>query len=388
MKGHIRERSPGHFGIVVEQRDNATGQRKRKWHNFVGTKRQAQIECARLISEINGGNYVEPSKITVLQFLERWLKHIKPNVSPRTHERYKEIALKNIAPLIRAKPLLKLKPIEISEAYSSALESGRRDGKGGLSPRTVHHMHRILFSALDQAERWKMLPRNPAALLEKRDRPKIEKKAVRTIDALATAAVFDAARERRLFIPLVLAAFCGLRRGEITAVRWRAVNLDRGQLAVLASTEQMNDGTVREKEAKSGRARTVALPSLAVEELRRWRLVQAQELLRSGTRIDGDCLVVTQADGSALQPRSLTHVMSAFLKEWGVTLHGLRHSHASHLLASNIHPKIVQERLGHSSIAITMDIYSHLMPNMQGDAADAVDGVLRAAIKKRAEDIG
>jgi integrase len=249
-------------------------------------------------------------------------------------------------------------------------------------------MHRVLFSALDHAERWKMVARNPAALLEKRDRPKIEKKAVRTIDAPTTAEVFDAARERRLFIPLVLATFCGLRRGEITAIRWRAIDLDRGHLAVLASTEQMDDGTVREKEAKSGRARTVALPSLAVEELRRWRIVQAQELLRLGVRVDDGWLVVTQADGSALQPRSLTHVVSAFPKEWGVTLHGLRHSHASHLLASNIHPKIVQERLGHSSIAITMDIYSHLMPNMQGDAADAVDGVLRAAINKRAKDVG
>lgn len=388
MRGSIRERSPGHWAIILDQHDAATGKRKRKWHSYTGTKRQAQIECARLISEMSGGIYMEPSKVTVLQFFERWLRHIKPNVSPRTHERYEQIALKNIAPLIGGKPLLKLKPIEISEAYSTALATGRRDGKGGLSPRTVHHMHRVLFSALDQAERWKMISRNPAALLEKRDRPKIEKKTVRTIDASATAAVFDAARERRLFIPLVLAAFCGLRRGEITALRWRAVDLDRGQIAVLASTEQLDDGTIREKEAKSGRARPVALPSLAVEELRRWRLVQAQELLRLGVRVDDDWLVVTQADGSALQPRSLTHVVSAFLKEWGVTLHGLRHSHASHMLASNIHPKIVQERLGHSSIAITMDIYSHLMPNMQGDAADAVDGVLRAAIDKRSKDVG
>jgi integrase len=98
--------------------------------------------------------------------------------------------------------------------------------------------------------------------------------------------------------------------------------------------------------------------------------------------------VVTQLDGSPLQPRSLTHVVSEFLKEWKVTLHSLRHSHASHMLAANIHPEIVQERLGYSSIAITLDIYSHLIPNMQGDAAAAVDGALRAAINKRAEDVG
>jgi integrase len=387
MRGHIKERSPGHFAIILDLQD-ANGKRRRKWHSFKGTKRKAEIECARLISEMESGAYVESAKTTVAQFFERWLRYIKPNVSPRTHERYEQIATKNICPRIGGKALSKLQPIDISEAYAKALESGRCDGKGGLSPRTVHHMHRVLFSALDQAERWKLIARNPAALLEKRDRPKIERKPVTTIDVATTATVFDAARERRLFIPLVLAALCGLRRGEITALRWKAVDLDLGQLSVVASTEQTDAGAIREKEAKSGKARPIALPSLAVDELRRWRAAQAVELLRLGIGADDSRHVVTQADGSPLQPRSLTHVVSAFLKEWGVTLHKLRHSHASHMLASNVHPKIVQERLGHSSIAITLDIYSHLMPNMQGDAAATVDGVMRAAINKRADDVG
>jgi integrase len=289
---------------------------------------------------------------------------------------------KNLAPFLGAKVLSKLQPIEISETYAKLLESGRRDGKGGLAPRTVHHVHRVLCGALDQAERWKLITRNPAALLEKRDRPKVERKPVRTIDATTTAIVFDAARNRRLFVPLVLAVLCGLRRGEITALRWRAVDLDNGQLAVVASTEQTDAGEVREKEAKGGKARSVALPALAIEELRRWRLFQAEELLRLGIRADDSRHVLTKADGDPVQPRSLTHVMSSFLEEWDVTLHKLRHSHASHMLAANIHPKVVQERLGHSSIAITMDIYSHLLPNMQREAASAVDDALRAAINK------
>ncbi|WP_375308687.1 tyrosine-type recombinase/integrase [Bradyrhizobium sp. A11] len=389
MKGHVRQRGKGRWYAVIEIRDG-TGKRKRKWVALPEAKgkRDAQTACGKLITELNGGSYVEPSKTTLAQFFDRWLKHIKANVSPRTHERYEQIATKNIAPLLGAKILSKLQPIEISEAYSKALESGRRDGKGGLSPRTVHHMHRVLFSALGQAERWRLIPRNPAALLEKRDRPKIERKPVRTIDANNTAAAFDAARERRLFIPLILATLCGLRRGEITALRWQSVDLDNGQLAVVASTEQTDAGAIREKEAKSGRARTIAMPSMAVEELRRWRIQQAEELLRLGVRGDDELHVVTQVDGSPLQPRSLTHSVSEFLKEWRVTLHGLRHSHASHMLASNIHPKIVQERLGHSSIAITMDIYSHLMPNMQGEAAAAVDVAMRAAINKRTDDVG
>lgn len=159
-------------------------------------------------------------------------------------------------------------------------------------------------------------------------------------------------------------------------------------MAVVASTEQTDAGTIREKECKSGKSRTVALPALAIEELRRWRVAQAEELLRLGVRVDDDWHVITKTDGEPIQPRSLTHVMSDFLKEWGVTLHGLRHAHASHLLAAKVHPKVVQERLGHSSIAITLDIYSHLLPNMQGEAAAAVDEALRAAINKRSENIG
>jgi integrase len=386
MKGHIKERSPGHWAIVLSQTDPATGKRKPKWHSFKGTKRQAQIECSRLISEMQDGSYIAPTKLTLSHFFERWLKHIKPNVSPRTHERYEQIATKNIAPLLGAKVLSKLQPIDISEAYSKALQSGRCDGQGGLSPRTVHHMHRVLYSALGQAERWKLIARNPAALLEKRDRPKIEKKPVATLDAAATAGVFNAARECRLFIPLVLAALCGLRRGEITALRWNVIDLDRRQLAVVASTEQTDSGPIRDKEAKSGKARTIALPAMAVEELRRWKLAQAEEMLKLGTRVDDSWHVVTQADGTTPQPRSLTHAVSKFMKQWGVTLHKLRHSHASHLLAANIHPKVVQERLGHSGIGITMDLYSHLMPNMQTEAAAAVDGAMRAAINRRPED--
>jgi integrase len=170
------------------------------------------------------------------------------------------------------------------------------------------------------------------------------------------------------------------------AIRWRSIDLDRAQLAVVASTEQTKAGC-REKDAKSSKCRTIALPSFVVEELRRHRIAQARELLRLGIRLGDDTHVVTQADGSPLQPNSLTHAVTIFMKERGhkFRLHGLRHSHASHMLEANVHPKIVQERLGHSSIAITMDIYSHLMPNMQEDAAARVDTTLRAALLKQAK---
>src|SRR5262249_2046475 len=138
----------------------AAGKRRRKWHSFKGTKRQAQVECARLISEIQRGTYVEPSKTTVAQYLDRWLEHIKAQVSPKTHERYEQVCRKNIVPLLGAVLLSKLRPVQISEAYTKALASGRRNGSGGLSARTVHHVHVIMKGALTQAVKWELLVRN------------------------------------------------------------------------------------------------------------------------------------------------------------------------------------------------------------------------------------
>src|SRR3954462_6064797 len=144
MRGHIRERSPGRWAIVIDTRDPETGKRRRKWHSFKGTKRQAQVECARLVSSIDAGTYLEPSKTTLATFLEQWLEHKRSLLSPLSHERYCEVARKNVIPLLGAVILTKLRSVQISEAYGKALTSGRRDGAGGLSPQSVVHIHRLL----------------------------------------------------------------------------------------------------------------------------------------------------------------------------------------------------------------------------------------------------
>jgi integrase len=248
--GHVRERpeGSGRWAIVVSVLDAETGQRKRIWHTFpaergkTATQREAQAELNRLLSEINGGTYLEPSRTTLATFLDKWLDHIKAHVAPRSHERYAEIARKNIAPLLGNVMLTKLQPAQISGAYATALASGRRNGKGGLSPRTVSYMHRVLRQALEQAVRWQLLLRNPADAVTP---PKCERKPVAVIDADETAALIEAARSMDYFMPILLGALCGLRRGEITALRRRSVDLDRGQLAVVASTEQLQSGAER-----------------------------------------------------------------------------------------------------------------------------------------------
>jgi integrase len=288
---------------------------------------------------------------------------------------------KNLAPLLGGLILAKLQPAHISAAYAKALTEGRRKGGGGLSPRTVTHMHRVLRQALQQAVQWQMLSRNPADLVKP---PKVERQQMTVLDASAAAELIEAARPYSVFVPILLGTLCGMRRGEIAALRWRSVDLNAGQLAVVASVEQTKAGC-REKETKSGRCRTIALPAMLIEELRKHRVEQAQALLSVGVRLTPEHHVVMQADGTPLQPNSLTHAFATFLEARGlkrVRLHDLRHSHATHMLAAGIHPKIASERLGHSKVGITLDLYSHVLPGMQGEAATRVDALISDALQR------
>ena len=244
MKGHIRERSPGRWAIILDVRDPQTGKRKRRWHSFEGGRRQAQIECARLIAELQGGAAVDPTRETIAAFLERWLEHMRGQVAPRTHERYAELCRWHLVPLLGGLTLMKLQPSHISAAYAKALTSGRRDGTGGLSPRTVTHIHRVLRESLQQAARWQLLVRNPADMVKP---PRVERRQMRTLDPDQTMTLIEAARGTNMFMPILLGVLCGLRRAEATALRWRGIDLDHGQLSVTASTEQTGVGDTGER---------------------------------------------------------------------------------------------------------------------------------------------
>jgi integrase len=382
MKGHIRERSPGHWAIIIDIPDPLTGKRRRKWHSFKGTKRQAQIESARLISAVQGGSYLEPTKTTLAAFLARWLDHVKSQVSPKSHERYSGIVNQNIVPAIGSVAVTKLKPAQISAAYSNALASGRRDGTGGLSPRTVGHMHRVLKQALGQAVRWELLTRNPADAV---DPPMVDWAPMQTYDLPQTAELIDAVRGTPMFIPALLAVLCGLRRGEICALRWRNVDLITGQLSVVESLEQTKAG-LRFKSPKSGKGRTVALSATMIDALQSHRLDRAQDMLKLGAPLSADDLVLAHADGSVFQPIYVSQHWARTIRKTRLAhlrFHDLRHAHATHLLANGVHPKVASERLGHSKVGITLDLYSHVIPGMQEDAAATVDQALKVAIQNR-----
>jgi len=382
VRGSIVQRGRS-WAIIVDERD-ASGRRRRRWHSHKGTRKSAEAECARLIAALNAGTHVDPTRETVSAFLDRWLEHMQGQVSSRSHERYTELARKNLAPLLGALALSKLQPAHISQAYAKALASGRRDGTGGLSARTVTHMHRVLHEALQQAVVWRLLANNPAAFVKP---PKVQRAEMKTYDLQQTAELLEALRGNRMFIPTVLAGLCGLRRGEIAALRWRHVEFEAGHISIEHSAEQTHAG-VRYKPPKSGRARTVAMGATVAAELRAHRLAQVQALLSIGVRLTDDTFVVTQADGLPVQPNTLTHnwvIECARIGLPRIRFHDMRHTHATHLLASGVHPKVASERLGHSKVGLTLDTYSHVLPNMQADAAALVDDALQAALQSRSK---
>ena len=383
MKGHIRQRSNRSWAVVIDLGRDASGKRHQKWHTIHGTKKDAQRELTRLLHQLDTGTYVHPSKMTVAEYLERWLKdYAQPNVAAKTFERYAEIARKHLIPHLGHFSLAKLHPLHIQEYYSYALEQGRRDNKGGLSPQTVLHHHRLLRGALHQAVRWQLVVRNAADAVQP---PRPRHKEVRALDDGETAKLLETAKSTRLHMPVLLALTTGLRRGEILALRWADLDLDAGSLAVRRSLQQTAGG-LSFKEPKSAHSRrVVALPAITIDALKRHRSAQAQEKLRAGASYtDGD-LVYPMEDGRPWQPSSLTHSFVALVRKVGISgfrFHDLRHSHATQLLRQGVHPKIVSERLGHSTVGLTLDVYSHVLPSMQAEAAALMDRALRSAISK------
>jgi integrase len=373
VKGSIKERSPGKWAIIIEARD-AAGNRKRRWHTFHGTKREAQRRCAELVAETKGGAATSPDRVTLAQYLDRWLDHQRNLISPKTFERYEQMARVNLIPVIGTKPLAKVVPMVISGAYASMLS-------GGLSACTVQHCHRLLSQALKQAVQWRMLPENPCSHVKP---PRVERREMSIWDPATMARAIDLSRDWQCGIPILLASLCGLRLGEIAALRWRNVDLDRSLIAVVEAVEQTKSGC-RVKPPKSGKGRAVSLPCLAVTELASWRVRQSEELLEIGIRPDGDTTVVTTGTGTMVQPNSIYHSWVRFLADTGlprIRFHDLRHSHATALLSAGVHPKIASERLGHARVGITLDVYSHCLPNLQEQAVAAIDVAFSGGIRR------
>jgi integrase len=387
--GHIHQRSPRSFGVRYSLgKDPATGKYRVGTATVRGTRKDAERELRRLLRTVDTGEHVDPTRMTVQAWLHQWHDAKRAEVSPKTHERYGELIKNFLIPAFGTLPLAKLAANDIEKAYTRWATGGRRDGRaGGLSPLTRRYIHVVLKSALTRAVERQLIGRNPADILRK-SLPKVERKEMVTLSPEQSAQLLESIKYTRTYWAVLIALATGMRRGEVLALRWKNVDLDRGILRVVQSLEQTEMG-LRFKDTKSSKVRAIVLPAYAVEELRRLKREQAEELLAVGVRQTGDTLTCCRADGQPLQPRSLTQQFTKLrdtVKDLPrIRYHDTRHTHATQLLADGIHPKVAQERLGHSTITTTMDLYSHVTDTMQADAAARLDLAFQIA-KSRLKD--
>ena len=371
-RGHIRQRSKGSWSVVLSLgNDPETGKRRRKWVAVRGTKREAEAEMSRLLAEHDRGVSPASGKLTVREYLHGWLRDVVAvRNRPRTQEGYASIIRQYILPSIGQVQLAKLEPSHVDGMLSRVL-------KKGLSGNTAHHAYVVLSKALKDALRKGMIGRNVCQAVEP---PQPGRYEVDAPEASTIRDILEVARETPYTSILTFMAYTGLRRGEAIALRWTNVDLDRG-VASIIETIQREPGkglSVQRTKSAAGR-RGIALDPSTVAMLRQHRARQSEYVLASGGVYEDHDLVFAGPLGHPVYPDQLTHAFKAIARKTGfpdMRLHDLRHGHASGLVRAGVHPRVVQERLGHASAAFTMQVYGHVAAGLQEEAAAAFAGLV------------
>jgi integrase len=380
-EGSIYKRSDGRWcgAITVGRNENGTFKKR----VIYGKNRNEVAEkMSKELHDIQISMYVEPNKITMEQWLETWLyEYKKSSVRPTTFESYEYIVRVHINPKIGRLYLKDLKAEQLQKLYNEKFSKGRSDGKGGLSSRTVRYIHILIHEALDQAVMNNLISKNVSEFTKL---PMQKKAEMRVLTAEEQQKFLNALDDERLRASFILALGSGVRLGELLALRWKDVDFNKGIISInrtvkrtktFDNEENKSVLLIQEPKTKSGK-RQIPLPASVITELKEHRKLQLQERLLAGLLyIDNDLLFSTEI-GKLLEPSNFIRKFKSLIKKAGlenVNFHALRHSYATRLLEENEHPKVVQELLGHSDIKLTLNTYSHVMPEIKIAAANKID---------------
>lgn len=375
--GSIEPRGEGSWRITVEVGPAENGKRTRHRETVKGNKRDAERRLREILSAAETGVYVAPSRKTTGQFLEEWVSsYAVLHTSPRTAQSYEAEFRRHVVPALGKVPLADLRPHHIQAYYVEALKCGRKDGTGGLSPRTVAYHHRILSEALEQAVRQNLLVRNPAKMV---DPPRPKRADIGMLASEDTRRFLHAAAESEYFGLLVAALYTGARLGELLALQWRNVDLDKGTMTI-THTLYRTGSEWHLKEPKSARSRRqIVMPTSLTNHLVEHKKTVEAERATMGGKLTAEDFVFGQWSGKPRDERSVNRGFARVLRNAGlqhIRFHDLRHTHASLLLKAGVHPKVVSERLGHGSVSFTLDVYSHVMPGLQESAAAKLEALI------------
>ncbi len=366
VRKRTTKRGVRYVAVVDAPRDPVTGRRKQIKRTF-RTAREAEAWERQVRVEIDRGEYLQPTKVTVAEYLPRWLA-AAAHLRPSSRARYAQV-IGRIAPALGSIPLAKLSALHIQDWYADLLACG-------LSPSTVALYHGVLHRALDQAVKWRLLRHNPCDAVET---PRPRHPEMRTWTADEARAFLAATADHELAALWRLALTTGMRRGELLALRWQDIDLERRQLAVRRTLSRGTDGFYfSEPKTRAGK-RSIALSESTVTALREHRRRQLERRLALGAAWHETDLVFDRGDGWVRYPRAVEGMFQRLVARLGlprIRFHDLRHTAATLMLAEGVHPKIVQERLGHATISMTLDRYSHVTMDMQREAADRLDTLL------------
>ncbi len=396
MRGHIRRRGRKWVVVLEFPRDPGTGRRRQRWLSGFGTRREADRALAQALSELDRGAFTTPVKVTVAAYLRQWLEeYARANVRETTYLSYRIMVEKHLIPALGQIALSQLSTSHLQRYYRQALDSGRKDGHGTkLSERSVLYQHRVLSEALSHAVQWGLVPKNVAQAATP---PRIRRQDPKTWTIEELTRFLESIHDAEFYVFALTVLYTGMRRSEALGLRWGDVDLDMASLGVARSLQALPGGRMEFLEPKTEHSRRpVALSPAAVVALRTHK--ERQEETRRFLRARGtgpwpmygpEAQVFSRLDGSPLRPSTMSHKWAKLVKKAGVTripLHSSRHTHATLMLRAGIHPKIVQERLGHASIATTLNIYSHVAPDIQRAAALRFEEGVQAGDEARVED--
>ncbi len=372
MKGTVIRRGKHSWRIKYDlPRDPVTGERRICYVTWKGTKADAEKELRHRLTALDKGVHVDPSKLTIADYLDQWLDDVAPaTVAPKALERYRGLCRNQIKPHLGASQLQKLRPADIA-TWLQAL------GKTGISVRSIRHAHGVLRTALAHAAAIEIVERNVASIIKP---PKLVRTEVEILNSEQLADALRKLEGHSIYPIAALAIGTGARRGEIAALRWNDLDLDVAMVRIERSLEQTKEGIrVKAPKTAAGR-RSVSLPAFTVVALRDHRRQTLELRLQLGIGVlPGDAPVFGDFNGNWPNPYSISDrwrdaVKSRKLPK--VTFHALRHSHASALIAAGLDVVAVSRRLGHASPALTLSTYSHLFKNSDHQAAQAIDAAL------------
>ena len=383
MKGNITRRGKKSWRLKFDiGRDSATGARDIQYQTVKGTRQDAERKLRELLGMVDNSTYVEPSKITIAEHVRarvaQWAA--AGEISPKTAERYQDLTENQIVPYLGAKQMQKLRAPDIEGWHTALRTSGRRDGKGGVSGRTVRFAHSLLSKCLDEAVRHELAVRNVASV-QKPGAGGGEAKEMVILTSDQQRTVLERLRGKALYPLVVTALYSGMRRGELLALRWSNVDLDAKVVRVRESLEETEAHGRRFKapKTKAGR-RDITLPDIIVATLRDHRRQQLEQRIALGLgKPADDALVFPTLAGGPRSPNGVTKDWAETAASIGVpdvTFHGLRHSHASQLIDAGVDIVTISKRLGHAKPNVTLSVYAHLFRTSDDKAAAAINTAL------------